>query len=158
MTTDSQTSETSETLESSPDRKRIKRILLAVLLLSVVSLLVFQLPPLPFYREQKRCEQTLTDLLSKQPENVSQEAWDTAMSWTMTAYANVCSSPDHVSLAELRRFHDDVEGRASSGVDLPLVHWIWQRLSETGSHGKQYCERWEPVFERDLQKMSGNPA
>ena len=45
----------------------------------------------------------------------------------MTAFWNVCFSPEHVSIMELDAFTEDVQRETVSNVDLESLHWIRHR-------------------------------
>ena len=72
----------------------------------------------------------------------------------VTAYCNVCFSPEHVTLEELQRsFNTDVEERLRSPVDLTTLDWVWDRLGRTGPHGRSYQQRFEPEYREGLATM-----
>jgi hypothetical protein len=103
-----------------------------------------------YARERTAAHDVVFQLREQCPQNVSAEAWEVATSWAITAYANVCFSEDHVSIEELRRFRNDTEKRLAGKVDLVTIDWIWQRLGETGPHGKHYRQRFEPQYRGDV--------
>lgn len=81
---------------------------------------------------------------------VSPTVWECAQVWTVTAYGNVCFSPEHVATAEMYRLRDDLERKLAGPVDLDTLTWIWDRLARTGPSGKRYVERFRPLLEECL--------
>jgi hypothetical protein len=107
-------------------------------------------PQINYARERTAGYEVMLQLPDRRPQDVPVKAWEVAATWAITAYANVCFSDDHVSMEELRRFRNELEARIAGNVDLATIDWIWQRLGETGSHGKQYRERFEPQYRENL--------
>ena len=64
----------------------------------------------------------------------------------VTAYGNICFSPEHTVTVEMYRLRDDLDKKLASGVHLDTLKWIWNRLGKTGPHGKRYIERHSPSF------------
>jgi hypothetical protein len=116
-----------------------------------IALLAFRAWSLFVYaHERSEAYDLVAQLPERRPEKVDTEAWEVATSWAITAYANVCFSAEHVPIDELRRFRVDVEKRLAADVDLMTIDWIWQRLAETGSHGQQYRNRFEPIYREEV--------
>jgi len=78
--------------------------------------------------------------------NVPTETWENATNWATVAYQNICFSDGHVPLKELKEFVHDAEVELNGMVDLNAVDWVWTRLAETGPHGKEYRDDWEPEY------------
>ena len=81
-----------------------------------------------------------------QPNSIASGTWDCAHGWVITAYCNICFSPEHTTTAEMYRLREDLEKKLNGKIDLGTLRWTWIRLGETGPHGKQYIERFEPAF------------
>ncbi len=101
-----------------------------------------------YAKEQRRAADVVESLVDRRPSGTSSTEWDVASEWAVTAYHNVCFSADHVRLDELRRFRVDVEAKCSPQAEIRIttIDWIWQRLAETGPHGKQYVGRFRPQY------------
>ena len=97
---------------------------------------------------------------SRRPSTVSPREWEVVHFWIGVAFANVCFSPDHVSLAELKRFNNDLDSKLQGKVDLNTVDWIWERLASTGPQGAGYVERFMPQYRDELEsaQSSRSPA
>jgi hypothetical protein len=104
-----------------------------------------------YAREQRAGYESVLQLRERRPADVSPDTWEWATNWAITAYANVCFSPEHVSLEELKRFRADLEERLRGPVNLGTVDWIWQRLGQTGPHGLSYQQRFEPQYREGLE-------
>lgn len=129
-------------------------LLVTVVLAAVflgVALLAFRVWPLYVYAQERTAAyEVVVQLPDRRPESVDAKVWEVATSWAITAYANVCFSEGHVPIDELRRFRVDVEKRLAGDVDLATIDWLWQRLAETGPHGQQYRQRFEPQYRENL--------
>jgi hypothetical protein len=134
--------------------RRVAWLLVGGLLAIVVlggALLALRVWALYVYAQERTAAYELVAKLSdRRPEDVDAEVWDVATTWAITAYANVCFSEGYVTLDELRRFRADTERRLAGDVDLKTIDWIWQRLAETGPHGQQYRQRFEPQYRDNL--------
>jgi len=101
---------------------------------------------LTYVRHQRATAVLIESLQERCPADVDAKIWDAATGWAITAYHNVCFSEEHVPLAELRKFRQDVEQKLQDDVDLSTVDWIWSRLEQCSPHGRQYVARFEPVY------------
>lgn len=124
-------------------RPTVRTLLLAVALLA---------PPLAYFaaplariiewgRLERRTDAAIRALRPSPDRGVNPAIWDCAHGITATAFANVCFSPSHVSTAEMERFRGDLDARLRGPIDLDTLVWIWERLAETGPHGRGYAER-----------------
>ncbi|MGD0900318.1 MAG: hypothetical protein ABR915_21000 [Thermoguttaceae bacterium] len=86
----------------------------------------------------------------RRPNNVTPRAWETATTWAGIAYGNVCCSPEHVSIAEMKRLAEDFEAHSQNNVDLSTVTWIWERLAATGPVGQGYHAKFWPQYRQNL--------
>jgi hypothetical protein len=106
----------------------------------------------PFTRQMewvrlfRQMETSLNVLKPAQPNSIGPGTWDCAHRWVVTAYCNICFSPQHTATAEMYRLRDDLGEKLNDRIDLETLKWIWIRLGETGPHGKRYTERFEPSF------------
>jgi hypothetical protein len=134
-----------------PSRRRVYSLVALALGSACVipaALWVFRLRE--YVQEQRAGRELVVQLQHGRPADIDPETWEWATNWAITAYCNVCFSPEHVSLEELRRFNADLEERLRGPVDLETVHWVWDRLGRTGPHGKSYQERFEPQYREGL--------
>ncbi len=106
----------------------------------------------PFSRQMewvrlfRQMDTSIGYLKPTQPNSIGPGAWDCAHGWVVTAYCNICFSPQHTTTAEMYRFRDDLNEKRNASIDLQTLKWIWIRLGETRPHGKRYTERYEPTF------------
>lgn len=91
-------------------------------------------------------------LLDRRPPDVDANTWGTAWSWLQTAYSNICFSPDYVPHDELRLFLADLEERLRGPVELTTWDWVWDRLGQTGPHGRSYQQKYEPGYRLDIRE------
>jgi hypothetical protein len=95
--------------------------------------------------------EAINSLRHRRPVNISERAWEEGVGWTITAHVNVCLSPGHTSYEAMDRYGRDLDEKLNGAVDADTLDWIWDRLAETGPHGKSYTTR----FRSDM-KMSMN--
>jgi hypothetical protein len=131
--------------------RAIKRFWVGGLLVATficITLLSVRVWPLYVYAQEKKAIRAALDELQRDrcPEKVDVEVWKAATGWTITAYENICFSEAHVPIGELKRFRADIEKRLAGDVDLSTTDWIWQRLAETGPHGRLYRKEFEPEY------------
>jgi hypothetical protein len=122
-----------------------------LLVLCFVPLALWMRHQTEWFYQARDGNKLVNQLRGRRPPDVSPRTWDLAADWAVTAYCNVCFSPGHVPLDELKRFRTELEERLRATVDLATVDWIWERLGRTGPHGRQYRERFEPEYREMLQ-------
>jgi hypothetical protein len=105
-------------------------------------------------RLRRQMDVSIRSLGPSHPDAVNPSVWDCAHSWVVTAYGNICFSPEHTATAEMYRLRDDLKKKLAGEIDLNTLKWIWSRLGDTGPHGKQYIERHTPPF-RDCFSREG---
>ena len=130
---------------------------LAVLAACVVPPTIWAVRQIAYAQEQRTAQELVNQLRDRGPPDVGADAWEVASAWAITAYCNVCYSPEHVSHDELRRFRADLEERLRGSVDLATIDWVWDRLGRTGPHGRSYQERFEPQYRESLEAMRPRP-
>lgn len=81
------------------------------------------------------------------PPGVEPATWREVVVVSYNALGNVCFSPNHVSLAEMRRLRADVEAKSREPITLQTLDWLWWRLGQTGPHGAEYTTRLLPLWE-----------
>ena len=124
----------------------------AVVAAVAICIVAFRVAPqFSFFSQARRMNDLVHTLPARRPDGVSEKSWEVAVNWVHTAVNNVCFSATHVPLVEMKRFVNDLESRLSGRVDLDIVNWIWDRLEQTGPHGKQYVANWRQEFLRDLE-------
>lgn len=115
----------------------------------------------PFWRQAewmrlyRQMDTTVRHLKPTQPRSITDPAWDCAHGWVITAYCNICFSPEHTTTAEMYRLRDDLESNLKDQVDFETLKWIWARLGETGPHGQRYIDRFGASF-RDCLPLETN--
>lgn len=132
-----------------PKRRTLRRAMLA--LVAFVGLLLWFIfiplrQQLEWARVARQMDATIRYLKPTEPNAVGSGEWDCAHAWVVTAYCNICFSTEHTTTAEMYRLRDDLDRKLTGPVNLETLKWIWDRLGETGHHGKQYTEHYEPSF------------
>jgi hypothetical protein len=129
-------------------RFTVRKAMLAVAILAV--LLAYFLVPLGrltvYHRVQREMDAAIRALEYRVPPGVSPAVWECAWGWTSTAYGNVCFSEEHVSTEELYRLRKDLMPKLQGPVDLQTLVWVWDRLAQTGPHGRRYVGQHKPSF------------
>jgi hypothetical protein len=115
-------------------------------------------PQFVYGRERSAGYEVVAQLVDRRPADVTPAVWEVATSSAITAYANVCFSDEHVPIDELRRFHADSKARLEGEVNLATIDWVWQRLGETGPHGRQYRDRFESQYRDRLNAALADPV
>jgi hypothetical protein len=124
-----------------------KVVLVFALVLSVAlpaGLVCYQLVvrPFQFAEERKAIERRLHQWWEgRPPPGVDPHAWKETWGIVYNGFGNVCFSPKHVSLPEMRRLRADLEAKMHRPATVASLRWFWDRLAETGPHGKQYIEQ-----------------
>ncbi len=86
---------------------------------------------------------TIQSLAAKCPPDLTQDQWNTAISWT-SGLPHECLLSGRVSLDDLRRFQRKLDEEAKGEVDMDLILWIWDehaKLSPVAQEYKQNCQR-----------------
>jgi hypothetical protein len=113
---------------------------------------------LEFLRLKRKIDTFIVYLRPTDPKGVDAAVWACAHRWTVTAYGNVCSSPEYVPAAEMDRLRDDLDRKLSGNVDVDTLAWIWDRLAQTGPYGSRYVERFRPQFEECFPAKAGTAS
>ena len=101
-------------------------------------------------RLRRQMDRMIRPLRPSDPSGVDPVVWDRALGATITAYGNVCFSPGHVSTSEMARLRDDLDAKLKGRVDLDTLIWTWERLGETGPHGRRYARDLRPLLDQWL--------
>jgi hypothetical protein len=109
-----------------------------------------------FHRLARQIDEPIRKLRATRPYEVSPSVWECAHNWTITAYCNVCFSPGHVRTEEMYRLREDVRRKLEGEINLDTLEWIWDRLAQTGPHGKRYVERFRPRFQECFPKPAAS--
>jgi hypothetical protein len=130
-----------------------RRISLSGALTVVVLLALFLnfcIVPIGRHMEWTRLERQIDSyiryLKPTPPSTIKPGEWDCAHSWIVNAYCNICFSPEHTAATEMYRLRKDLRAKLRDRIDLETLKWIWNRLGQTGPYGKQYTERFGPLF------------
>lgn len=126
---------------------------LAVLAACVVPLALRVFRHVAYAQDRRAAQDMVNQLRHLRPPDVDAETWEMASGWAITAYCNVCFSPDHVPHDELRRFRAELEAKLQGPVDLATIDWVWERLGQTGPSGLSYKQRFEPQYRESLEAM-----
>lgn len=124
-----------------------RRLVLGVAALITLGLLLALVPHVAhnarwraFFAEKRDIEALLEQVRKTPPTGVDPRRWDVAWETTYNAFGNVCFSPEHVSVAEMRRLHKDIRKKLAEPPSVEWLRWVWYRLAQTGPHGKRYTD------------------
>ncbi len=107
-----------------------------------------------YAQQQHKVSDLINSLSGCRPNTASPAEWEAATTWTGIAVANVCYSPEHVPLEELRQFRNELESKLDGDVDLDSLGWIWDRLATTGPHGARYAAKFEVIYRADIARAA----
>jgi hypothetical protein len=102
--------------------------------------------PWPLFVQERNKIDELIKSWAKRPPPGVEERWSGAWEIAYNGFGNVCCTPEHVSLAEMYRLKADVQAKMREPATMASVRWFWNRLAETGPHGKQYIEQMTPGY------------
>jgi predicted outer membrane lipoprotein len=127
---------------------------LALLAACAVPAALWLVPQVVYARQRDAGRELLmAQLYGRRPPNVSPDEWDVAAGWAITAYGNVCFSPEHTPLKELKQFCAELEERLHGPVDFKTIDWIWERLGRTGQVGQHYRQSYETQYQEGLKAV-----
>lgn len=132
--------------------------MVAVAVLAVLLAIIVPVGRVTEYVRLQRQMGTSIRCLNPTNPNVNPDDWDCAHFRTWVAYENVCFDPRLVNTVEMYRLRDDLDRKLKGNVDLDTLVWIWNRLAETGPHGKKYVERFRPIFEQCFPPQAAVPT
>jgi hypothetical protein len=99
-----------------------------------------------YARVRREMNDAITGPQYRVPNGISPDVWECAWGWTLTAYGNVCFSEEHVRIEEMHRLREEVLPKLCGPVGPQTLVWIWERLAQTGPHGKRYVARFRQSF------------
>ncbi len=129
------------------------RIGLAILAVGVVWSAFSFIGLIPYHFELRATRDLVQQLRDRRPPHADKDEWEMGSDWVQTAYGNVCFAPSYVSHKELIRFRADLEQKLQGPIDLSIFDWVWERLGQTGPHGKRYCERYIVLYHDGLEAV-----
>jgi len=132
-------------------------ILLGVALMGGLAFFYVQLirPQMLFSEERRAIERLLHRWWeNRPPPGINAHCWEQAWILAYNGFGNVCFSPSHVSLREMRRLKADLEAKMHQPATLASLRWLWDRLAETGPHGKEYITRMTPLLDDVLEQLA----
>jgi hypothetical protein len=128
-------------------RFTVRRLMITVAVLALLLAVIVPVGRLSHYaRVQRQMYDSISALRSRVPPSISPVTWECASGWTITAYANVCFSEEHVTIGEMYRLREDLALELQGPITPDTLVWIWDRLSRTGRHGKQYVAKFKQAF------------
>jgi hypothetical protein len=92
------------------------------------------------------------------PPGVDANRWEATWVTAYNGFGNVCFSPNHASLREMHCLKAELEAKIRVPATLASVRWFWDRLAETGPHGKEYITRMTPLLEEAMEEQAGPAA
>jgi hypothetical protein len=126
----------------------VRRLMVVVAIVAV--LLAALIVPLGRQLEYGKLRREMNDSIDalqyRVPHGVSPRVWECAWGWTLTAYGNVCFSEEHVRIEEMYRLRDELVPKLRGPVGPQTLVWIWERLAQTGPHGKRYVGQHRQSF------------
>lgn len=109
-----------------------------------------------YARQQRIGAELIGSLHGRRPETIPKKTWEDATGWASISYNNVCFSESHVAFDELVRFNHDARLQLEGNVGLHSIDWVWERLAETGPHGKRYFEIFHPEYRSLIYRPQNN--
>jgi hypothetical protein len=111
-------------------------------------------PTIQFNEERRAIERILRQWWEgRPPPGVTKKEWEGTWIVAYNGLGNVCYTPSCVSLQEMRRLKADVAAKARRPATVASLRWFWQRLAETGPHGKQYIKRMTPLLDEAIGQL-----
>lgn len=127
-------------------------VLVAALCIGLLAFVTARVYPLQRYQTTaRRISETLRSVTVRCPADVSPKAWNVGVDWTVTAFVNVCFSESHVTYQEMLRFEADLHARLQQPLDTAYFAWVWDRLADTGAHGRKYVQKCRPLWETQMR-------
>lgn len=87
------------------------------------------------------------------PPGVEPATWREVVVVSYNALGNVCFSPKHVSIAEMRRLRAEVEGKNREPITVETLDWLWWRLGKTGPRGAKYIRQMQPLWDEAREAL-----
>src|SRR5262245_1232680 len=104
---------------------------LIVVVACLAFFLAFVVAPMYRLSRYSRVRRQMYDLIySLQypvPQGTSPSVWECTWGWTVTAYANICFSEEHVPIEEMYRLREDLLSKLQGSTSPDLLVWIWDR-------------------------------
>jgi hypothetical protein len=136
-------------------RATIQQTMIAIAVLA--GLFGFCIVPVGRFNATRKLQRDMLDSIANleptNPGSVPPAVWDCALGETVIAFDNVGMRVGQGDVA--RRLRDDLERKLAGKVDLETLDWIWDRLSESGPHGRRYVGRFRPRFLQCFPKAAG---
>jgi hypothetical protein len=96
---------------------------------------------------------TIRSLAAKCPPDLTQDQWNTAISWT-SPLPHECLSSGRVNLGDLRRFQRKLDEEAKGEVDMELIFWIWDEHAKLSPVAQEYKQNAQKKMLDDMQPSS----
>jgi hypothetical protein len=137
------------------------RIVIVFLVIPLAGGLVYYLlaiwPMAQFFEEKKVIEQLLHQWWEGRPPlGIDEHRWQETWGLAYNGYGNVCFTSNHVSLQEMKRLKADIQEKMQQPATMARLRWFWDRLGETGPHGKQYIKQMTPLMDEAIREPAGN--
>lgn len=91
-----------------------------------------------FREERRQIDKLLCEIKEPAPAGIDPRRWKAAWQESYSAFVNVCNSHEEVSVTEMRQLHKDIQQKLAEPASVEWLYWLWERLAETGPHGREY--------------------
>jgi hypothetical protein len=114
-------------------------------------------PTLRFSEERAAIGQLLTKWCDGHaPPGIDNQEWNGIWGLVYNGFGNVCYTHNHVSLEEMSRLKADLLAKMDQPPTIESLRWFWNRLAETGPHGKKYIKQMTPLLDDILNEPQKN--
>lgn len=110
------------------------------------------IPLMRYGQRSRNINHKICALENRRPPNVDPELWHECIAWASIAHGNICFSEGLTSYSAMCRFDEQLDEKLKGEVSMDTIHWIGERLAETGPHGERYMMKWR----KQWQEMRDN--
>lgn len=126
---------------------RVAIFLLVILFMAWLSIVVRDWVSVSIYlRRASSINDKICALQQRRPVDVAAKPWQSAIGWASIAHCNICATPSHCSYEAMCNYEKELDAKLQGHVDLQTIAWIFEKLSDTGPHGRRYIIRFKPEW------------
>ena len=131
------------------------KLVLIITIVGVFFLTWFALvnPHQEHQRWYDRVSKDLHALTAKRPPDVSREAWEFVICWTLQLHGN-CGWRSFVDPAKREPFAAELERRLASPVNMATIDWIWDDYCGLSRLGQSYSNRFRPTHPDNFKHVA----